>query len=88
MRSSRGGGDEEFKFVWNKLGLVSDKEIGLASKEEVGSVSDDVVLVLVSDDEVDENSIYPIKHLAPFRELRCYLGDFVDIYAVHPHSMS
>jgi len=88
VRNWRGGGDEEFKFVSNKLGLVSDKEIGSASEEEVGSVSDDVVLVLVFDDEADENSIYPVEHLAPFRELRCYLGDFVDIYAVHPHSMS
>jgi len=45
--------------VLNKLGLVSDKEIGSASKE-VWLVSDNivVVLVLVLDEEVYENSLY------------------------------
>ena len=44
------------------------KEVGLTSEEEVGLVSDDAVLVLVLDEEADENSLYPVKHLASFRD--------------------
>ena len=68
-------------FVSNELGLVSNKDVGSASEEEVGSVSDEVVLVLVLDEEADENFLYlyPVEHLAPFRDDCCYLGDSVSI---------
>ena len=68
-------------FVSNELGLVSNKDVGSASEEEVGSVSDDVVLVPVLDEEAEY--LYPVEHLAPFRDDCCYLGDFVGIVMVH-----
>ena len=47
-------------------------------------MSDDVVLVLVLDEEVDENLyLYLVEHLAPFRDDCCYLGDFVGISMIH-----
>ena len=51
------GRDGEFGFVLNELGL-SNKEVDSASEEDVGSVTDNVVLVLVLDEEGDENSLY------------------------------